>query len=269
MCTQIWCSMRPNLNDKCKQCMHVPLGLTRKTLFQITAGLVLFALAIPLMLLGIFVAPIIYFLEARERASAARFSDNKLCKLKYVLGKNSDVICSMSLDRHAKFIQLISGVFELIYEQLRVIVVTCLNFSTSYRMFLIFQSAYKLHVNASIKDMEVILLAFMCNNAYCLLPKSLQDARGWVRLFTNLFICCIFAAKNHLTGQHGFQSACARCHGHSTRWCACRVRVCACSCANGLWPTRREPTRACKRFPCCLLSVAHADLSLSVHFPAC
>ena len=161
MRTQIWCSVRPNLNVKCKQYMHVPLGLTRKTLFQITAGLVLFAVAIPMILLGILVVPIIYLLEARERASAARFSDSRLCKLKYVLGTNSDVICSMSLDRHAQFIQMISGVFELIYEQLRVIVVTCINFSTSYRMFLIFQSAYKLHVNASIKDMEVILSAFL------------------------------------------------------------------------------------------------------------
>jgi hypothetical protein len=217
------------------QYMHVPLGLTRKTLFQITAGLVLFVLAIPLMLLGILVAPIIYLLEARERASAARFSDSRLCKLKYVLGKNSDVICSMSLDRHAQFIQLISDVFEMIYHQLRVIVVTCINFSTSYRMILIFTSAYKLQVNASIKDMEVILLAFICNNAYRLLPKSFPDARGWLRLFTNLLSCTSEKSRHWPT----------------------QFSVCLCSLSWALNPMVCV-SRACVRVLLCECSLAHA-----------
>jgi hypothetical protein len=131
--------------------------------FQVTAFLVLAFLSFPLGFLGLVVAPIVYFLDARERKSATK---------------------------HARFIQMLVVIFGLVYQQLKIVAVMCVNFSTLYRMYMILRSAYNLQVNASIKDMDRKITS-LANTVYSLLLLVVTGTEPDVALVTSLCLTLV------------------------------------------------------------------------------
>jgi len=96
--------------------------------------------------------------------------------------------------KHAWFMGLLLMVFDIVYAQLHVVAVMCVNFSTVYRVYKLVSAVLVLQVNRSIKDMDRKMTS-LANTVYGLVLLFVMGTNPDVALVASLTLTLVLLLK--------------------------------------------------------------------------